>query len=196
LLLFCTCTGIDTLVDVHGPGSNGACPRQAASQKKCGKKGETVDKQQPEETKEAKEVIIPVSVEKDEPEKKQETEPEPTPVEAHPYSMVHADAVAIARAAEEATAQLLANVGQITLSPSKSPTPESDGWTMVDDNVEKQAAAAAAEAQAAAAAEAQAAAAETAAQIANEAAQAAKTAAELGARPKQTTEAVVLHHGT
>ena len=60
---------------------------------------------------------------------------------------------------------------------------------MVDENIEKQAAAAAAEAQAAA---------EAAAQIANEAAQAAKTAAELGARPKQTTEVVVapLHPGT
>lgn len=171
--------GIDTLVDVHGPGSNGACPRQAASQKKCGKKGE---KQKAEETKEAKEVIIPVTVEKEEPEKKKETEPEPMQVEAHPYSIVHADAVAVARAAEEATAQLLASVGQITLSPSKSPTPESDGWMMVDENIEKQAAAAAAEAQAAA---------EAAAQIANEAAQAAKTAAELGARPKQTTEVVV-----
>ena len=172
------CTGIDTLVDVHGPGSNGACHRQAASQKKCGKKGE---KQKAEETKEAKEVIIPVTVEKEEPEKKKETEPEPMQVEAHPYSIVHADAVAVARAAEEATAQLLASVGQITLSPSKSPTPESDGWMMVDENIEKQAAAAAAEAQAAA-----------------EAAQAAKTAAELGARPKQTTEVVVapLHPGT
>lgn len=180
--------GIETLVDVHGPGSNGACPRQTTNQKKCGKKEEKVDKQQCQETKKAKEVIIPVTVEKEEPEKKQETEL--MQVEAHPYSMVHADAVAVARAAEEATAQLLANVGQITLSPSKSPTPESDGWMMVDNNVEKQAAATAAEAQAAATA------AEAAAQIANEAAQAAKTAAELGARPKQMSEVVVtpLHH--
>ena len=161
------------MVDVHGPESNGACPRKA-SQKK--------DEKKEEKAEEAKEVIIPITVEKRE--EPMETEVVSTPAaEAHPYSSVHADAVAVAQAAEAATAQLLANVGQLTLSPSKSPTPEAEDWTMVD-NTEKQAAAAAAAAAEAAA-------------VANQAAQAAaKSAAELlGARPKQTEVAAPLHPG-
>lgn len=164
--LFSIISGVDTQVDVHGPNTGGACPRET-SQTKAEKDGA----QEPRKTETNNEYVIPVKVEKDaaqeaKSEVKQEAAKEkqhfiPIKVEqdtkqeekvdTNPYaSVIQAmaavqvaeaaraahnavpfdTAAAVAQAAEEATKAASQGSGQS----ERSPSPHSDGWTLVDED--------------------------------------------------------------
>ena len=119
-------TGIDTQVDVHGPG--GACPR--AEKKEAAKAEEEKPKEEPK-----KEVIIPVTVEKAQEAQEihipitVEKEAEPS----KPYAEL-VEAVAAVRLDEDVVQDGAspAKMARASPSPAQSPSRDSGDWTMVD----------------------------------------------------------------
>lgn len=159
--------GVDTQVDVHGPNTGGACPRETAQKKvekdeeqsKTETKKEFIipvrmerdaaqeQKSKQEELATGKESVLPVTVEMD---FKQEQEVQPNPyasviqaiaavqaaeraqeaARAAQSAVPFETATAVARAAEEAAKA----ASQASSSHSeRSPSPHSDGWTLVED---------------------------------------------------------------